>query len=136
MSILLCIVSQCDANEEGILHGSLRIERVQAVECRKNALVNDDSRTFRKSRDKRPKDLDTVLVRPVVEDGTEIVDIRLDGLWRKEVAASVVSMRSATGPQSYCAMNVTLSLRFAGSRRFPSATVSGRSCTMQVIAGN
>jgi hypothetical protein len=130
------MVNQCDAKEEGILHGSLRVERVQAVECRKNALVDDDSRTFCKSRGERLKDLDAVLVCPVVEDGTEVVDVRRDRLWRKEVAASVISMRSATGRQSYCAMNVTLSLRFAGSRRFPSATVSGRSCTIQVITGN
>jgi hypothetical protein len=98
--------------------------------------VNDNSRTFCKSRDELLKDLDAVLVRPVMENRAEVVNIRRDRLWREEVAALIVSMRVPTGLQSYCAMNVTLSLRFAGSRRSPSATVSGRSCTMQLISGN
>lgn len=89
--------------------------------------MNNYSGTLFKSRRELLEDLDAVLVRPIMENGTEVVHICRDRLGCEEVAASVVSMRLTTGCQSYCAMNVTLSFRSAGSRETPSVTVSGRS---------
>lgn len=89
--------------------------------------MDDYSGTLFKSRGELLEDLDAVLVRPIMENGTEVVDICRDRLRCEEVAASIVSMRLVAGCQSYCAMNVTLSFRSAGSRETPSATVSGRS---------
>jgi len=83
--------------------------------------------TLSESRGEFLEDLDAVLVSPIVENGTEVVDICRDRLRCEEVAASIISMRQVAGRQSYCAMNVTLSFKPGGRRETPSATVSGRS---------
>jgi hypothetical protein len=89
--------------------------------------MDDDPSTFCESRCEHLEDLDAILVCPIMEYGTEIVDICRKRLRCEEVAVSIVNMRFAIDYVSYYAMNVTLSFRSAGSRTIPSATVSGRS---------
>jgi hypothetical protein len=53
--------------------------------------MNDDLGTLLQGRDQVLQNLDAILVSPIVKDGLEIVDIRLDRLRCKEVAIMVVS---------------------------------------------
>jgi len=59
--------------------------------------MDDYSGTLFKSRGELLENRDAVLVRPIMENGTEVVDICRDRLRGKEVAASIVSMRLAAG---------------------------------------
>jgi hypothetical protein len=121
------MVSQYSCTKFKSLHGSLRIYRVQSVDSWKNALMDDNSGTASKRRRKILEDLNAILVRPIMEDGTEVVNICHDRLWCKEVATFIISMRLIIDCRSYCAMNMTLSFRSVESRESPSAIVSGRS---------
>ena len=82
--------------EAAVLHGSLRIERIQIIECRKNAIMNDNTRALFQSRNQVLEYLNGVFVCPVMEDVPEVIDISRKGLWIEEVA-TVLSIFLITG---------------------------------------
>lgn len=92
--------------------------------------MNDDPGTLFQSRNEHLQNLDAVLVRPIMEDGAEVVHVCLDRLWREEVAASKVKMGPSCAPETYCAAKFTLPFKLSGSLDAPSFTVSGRSWTV------
>lgn len=53
--------------------------------------MNDDLGTLLQGRDQILQNLDAIFVSPIVKDGLEIVDIRLDRLGCKKVAIMEVS---------------------------------------------
>ena len=82
--------------ETAVLHGSLRIERIQIIEGRKNAVMNDNTRALFQSRNQVLEYLNGVFVCPVMEDVPEVIDISRKGLWIEEVA-TVLSIFLITG---------------------------------------
>lgn len=75
--------------------------------------MDDDPGTPFQSGDEHLQNLDAVLVRPIVEDGAEVVHVCLDRLRREEVAASKVKMRPSCAPETYCAAKSTLPFKLS-----------------------
>lgn len=81
-------------------------------------------------RDKFSKDLDAVLIRPVVHDRPEVVNICTYRLFGKEVAAQVSDVyvkRQWPVNRTDWAMNSIRSRRDVGNLACPSATTPGKS---------
>jgi hypothetical protein len=57
--------------------------------------MDDYPGTLFQSRGEFPQDLDAIRIRPIMENGTEIVDIRRDRLRSEEVAASILACISS-----------------------------------------
>ena len=99
--------------------------------------MNDDLSSRFQDRHKILKNLDAILVCPVMEDGSEIVYVCTDRLLVEEVAVTLRSAQqippSKCSKPTHCSMKVTLSLSSVGSLAFPSATGAGRSCTVHLI---
>ena len=75
--------------------------------------MDDDPGTLFQRRDEHLQDLDAVLVRPIVEDGAEVVHVCLNRLWCEEVAASKVKMSPSSAPETYCAAKSTLPFKLS-----------------------
>lgn len=71
---------------EVVLHRSLCVERIQIIEGRKNAIMDDNTRAFSQSRSQVLENLDSVLVCPVMEYIPEVINICRDILRIEEVA--------------------------------------------------
>ena len=65
--------------------------------------MDDEPGTLFQSRDEHLQNFDAALVRPIVEDGAEVVHVCLNRLRCEEVAASKVKISPSSALVAYCA---------------------------------